>query len=58
MTQSKARVCGDKHRHETKESALEQYWSLVRSGTHPAAMRVYRCKFCQCWHVGHRMRRR
>jgi hypothetical protein len=43
--------CGQKKRYETREEALAVWRSLQRRETHP--MRVYPCRFCRGYHVGH-----
>lgn len=55
---TKARECGKKYPHNTKREAEAHKWSLVRGGARPGAMQVYKCPFCQKWHVGHKKRRR
>ncbi len=54
---TKARECGSKQKHATKAKAEEHRWALVRSGSRPAALSIYKCKFCGSWHVGHSSRR-
>lgn len=55
---SRARECGSKQRHPDRGAALRHFQSLVRYGTAPGRMSVYRCPHCGAWHVGHRKRRR
>lgn len=55
---TKARECGTKRGHGTKEAAEAHLWALVKAGTRRARIRVYRCPHCLAWHVGHAKRRR
>lgn len=55
---TKARECGSKQQHKTRQAARDHLWALIRSGTRPGAMSVYRCHHCKTWHVGHRKRAR
>ena len=49
--------CGGKRRHETKEAALSDVFSMRRHGvggeTVSHRLQVYRCSFCSGFHVGH-----
>lgn len=58
MTRTKARVCGDKQRHDDKTSAEQHRHHLIRNGASPRRINVYRCPVCGGWHVGHWPRRR
>jgi hypothetical protein len=52
---TKARTCGRKIRHAYKLDAEEHLNSLIREGdARPGSMNVYRCPYCNGWHVGHR----
>lgn len=48
---TRAKVCGNKQRHATKEAAMAQFRSMRREGS--IALQVYLCKFCKHYHVGH-----
>lgn len=52
MTSTKARRCGTKRRHETRDAALGHLYALVRKGASPALVNVYSCTDCGSWHVG------
>lgn len=55
MTRTRARTCGRKQRHATKAEAREQLEALVRKGANRNQHNVYKCRFCGCWHVGHKI---
>lgn len=46
------RQCGHKVRHQDIGAALGHMRELVRKDG--AAMGVYKCRWCGCYHVGHR----
>lgn len=50
-----ARRCWPKVQHATPEDAERHAQALVNRGVHKdlAALRVYHCRHCQGWHVGH-----
>lgn len=56
MPETRAKVCGRKQRHENRAAAENHRHNLIRQGAAPLQLVAYRCKFCGCWHVGHRMR--
>jgi hypothetical protein len=45
------RGCIGKHRHETASDAYAHKYHLGKHDTDK--MRVYHCRFCGGWHVGH-----
>lgn len=45
------KACGTKIRHETERAAAGHMRRLERKDR--AKMNVYRCEFCEFWHVGH-----
>lgn len=51
----RAQACDGKQAHNTQAQALDHMHSLIRNGA--AHLRVYRCRFCRKWHVGHPPRR-
>jgi hypothetical protein len=56
-TRSKGRGCDGKKRHDDKDQAVGQIWSLARHrGAVPSRYQAYSCKHCGGWHVGHRPR--
>lgn len=44
--------CEGKQGHETKEQAKAHRNNLIRRGN--ALLEVYKCPWCDKWHVGHR----
>ena len=54
MTPTKRRACEGKRQHPTKQQAQAQLLRLVRAGTSPTRIHVYRCGYCKQYHVGHR----
>lgn len=46
------RQCGHKMRHAGKLSAILHLKALRRKDDE--VMTVYRCRWCGCWHVGHK----
>lgn len=48
---TRARACEGKVAHPTHAAARQQLTRLLRNGS--VRLAVYRCKFCQHWHVGH-----
>lgn len=53
MTGIAASMCGAKQRHDSRRKARAHVQHLVRAGQPRAALAVYLCWFCDCWHVGH-----
>lgn len=58
-TKTKGRMCDDKRRHTTRDSAIAQMFRLIRAGASAEGMNVYRCPHCRIdgargWHVGHK----
>lgn len=49
--------CDRKVRHASRAAAITEMRRLVSIGTAWNRLDVYRCKFCECWHIGHRGRR-
>lgn len=58
MKNTPARICGNKHRYPSRGAALHEMWRLIRRGTHPSGINVYKCPVCGGWHVGHKARKR
>ena len=60
MVSSKRRIrrkqCDGKIRHKTKEDAHSARYSLQKKTGE--WLRIYKCKFCGGWHVGHPSARR
>ncbi|MET9339228.1 hypothetical protein [Nonomuraea sp. NPDC003804] len=54
MTEIAARMCGNKHRHPSRRQARAHLRSLVGAGQRRELLNVYKCWFCDAWHVGHR----
>lgn len=55
---TKAKTCGHKQQHATRDRALGHMGMLIRKrGASPVALNVYRCRHCHTWHVGHRRTR-
>lgn len=50
--------CTGKQRHTTKLQGLDHLMGLVRAGVKFSRLRVYRCRFCRLYHVGHKIRKR
>ena len=53
------RACGKKYRHATRKDAITHMESLQkRDGVNYGGkgLNVYRCWYCQHWHVGHTRR--
>ena len=44
--------CGNKVRHATEEAAMKHYAAL-RFNKGELGLKVYHCRFCRKWHVGH-----
>ncbi len=54
-TRTKGRSCEGKRRNDTKDQALHQIATLVANrGARASSYRAYQCRWCGCWHVGHR----
>lgn len=47
----RARACDGKKAHDTRQGATDSMNILIGNGA--AGLRVYRCRFCGKWHVGH-----
>lgn len=45
---SSSKECGNKVRHPTREAA-----TVAMGRTRGYPLHVYRCPWCNCWHVGH-----
>lgn len=58
MTETKARKCGTKIRHESRGAAFVHLRRLVMRGAAKVWLNVYRCEHCDGYHVGHRPGRR
>jgi hypothetical protein len=43
--------CIGKKRHPTQGRAVAHLISLERATGHK--LHTYKCRFCQCWHIGH-----
>lgn len=56
MKRSQDRACGDKFAHATKKAAQAHMHALIRKGN--VCLEVYRCPWCDQYHVGHRGRGR
>jgi len=55
MTRNRNRACTGKQRHASREQARDQLEALVRKGAPRGRLEVYKCRFCGCWHTGHRI---
>ena len=58
MTETQARACQGKIAHKTKAEAEAHRRVLIFRGAFRNRITVYKCKHCDHWHVGHRLRRR
>lgn len=59
MPSTQARACGDKQKHNTRREAKAHKWSLVNGkGASPKTLNVYKCKFCNKFHVGRSLKKR
>lgn len=56
MKRSRERSCEGKFPHETKDQAKAHMANLIRKGN--VLLEVYRCMWCEKYHVGHRPRGR
>ncbi|ECQ4329842.1 hypothetical protein FY725_21905 [Salmonella enterica] len=45
--------CGCKKRHKTADGAQIELWIIRKRYGHQGQMGVYRCPFCNNYHVGH-----
>lgn len=46
--------CDGKHQHEDKTKAIAHKMRLIKDGlAQRGELWVYRCEFCNKWHVGH-----
>lgn len=50
----KAEQCSGKQRHPDRAAAEAHVFALARAGGMLKRLRVYLCRFCGCWHVGHK----
>jgi hypothetical protein len=55
MTRTPARACRRKMRHETKDEARTHLERLIRNGASRSRLEIYKCKFCDHYHVGHKL---
>jgi hypothetical protein len=53
VDRSRANECGTKKAHPTRQAARGHVWSLKSAGAAAWRLKVYRCKHCSSWHVGH-----
>lgn len=53
MDKSRDRACWGKQPHESKERARAHKNSLILRGNN-SLLEVYKCHWCDQWHVGHR----
>ena len=53
-TTTKAKQCTGKNAHKYKDKAQDEMFGLARTWATPITRyRVYKCKFCNSYHVGH-----
>lgn len=48
---TKTRSCEGKKRHPSRAAARVHMHALITKGAAP--LNVYKCRYCQAWHVGH-----
>ena len=53
MTGTRGRACTGKKTHTSRPGADEHRDQLITRGAAPEGIRVYRCRHCRMWHVGH-----
>jgi hypothetical protein len=53
MTRTRGRSCAGKRRYRTLDEAFCHVKRLVAEGDDRLLLSVYRCKFCDWFHVGH-----
>ena len=53
---ARQRSCESKRRHPDKKAARDQVVQLARAGTAYWRLVIYRCRYCDSFHVGHRPR--
>lgn len=56
VTRTKNQSCTGKKRFDTRAAANDEKFRLRRAGG--SWPEVYKCKFCDGWHLGHKARRR
>jgi hypothetical protein len=56
MRRSRDRACEGKQGHDTRAQAQAHMHNLIRKGN--VLLEVYRCPWCDKYHVGHRSRGR
>lgn len=54
MTNTHARGCTGKQRHDTEQAARAALRDLIDKGAWGATRNVYQCRWCAGWHVGNR----
>jgi hypothetical protein len=54
---TRAQACAGKQAHARRAEATAHLWRLVAAGEYAGRLRVYRCRHCNGWHVGHWNRR-
>jgi hypothetical protein len=54
MPRTRTNACDGKKKHRDRAAADRHRQRLIRNGSSPALMRVYPCKWCDSYHVGHR----
>jgi hypothetical protein len=53
--QGPERSCDGKVRHPNRRAAMGAMWAAIRDhDLNRSELTVYRCAFCESWHVGHR----
>lgn len=53
MTGTRGRACTGKKNHTNSEAAHAHRERLISQGAAPEGVRIYRCRHCRNWHVGH-----
>lgn len=53
VIETKARACDGKKRHDDQRGAEAHRLRLIRRGAAACRLKVYRCRWCKGWHVGH-----
>jgi hypothetical protein len=52
VKRTQASVCGEKTQYPSRDAANQMRTVYIAQGTYPDGVRVYRCQFCQYFHVG------
>jgi hypothetical protein len=59
MPSTKNRACAGKSTYDNKHDAKNSMiWFMKKSGVYSNSMEVYKCKFCNAFHFGHKRMRR